>query len=111
MELWDCECRRLAAARETDAPLFSFQGLRGPAKCADCGSERVIATKKETEDVVRMVCQARHHEFWFVRGAPCRKCGCEWTDSSKCQKQLRKADEAATVTVVCMRGCTVRTSS
>jgi hypothetical protein len=72
--------------------------------CADCKTT-FLHIEKKNENALRVVC-AQGHSFWFVRGAePCARCECPWTDSSRAQKQLRKADEGATLTVVCLRGC------
>lgn len=79
-------------------------------KCPDCGTD--VVWIEDVDDAKKMVCGAYGHTFWFVRnGASCARCKCEWTDSSKAQRQLRKSDEAATVTVVCLYGCTVRKSN
>jgi len=106
ISVWDAECRKKSVfakcSRRTD-------GVR----CPDCGTETVWIEEVQNGDTIskNMICGSHGHAFWFVRNGPCAKCKCEWTDSSKSQKQLRKADEAATVTVVCMRGCTVMKSS
>lgn len=101
MERWDEACRKQSVYARCE---LRTDGV----KCADCGTQTVWV--EDVGETKKMVCGSHGHTFWFVRNGGCKKCACEWTDSSKSQKQLRSADEAATVTVCCMNGCTVKRS-
>lgn len=103
MERWFEDCKSMSR-------LSKCETRTDGVKCPDCGTDTVWI--EDVDDTKKMVCGSHGHTFWFVKnGTSCARCKCEWTDSSKSQKQLRKADEAATVTVVCLHGCTVSRSS
>lgn len=102
VDIWHDWCTKLA--QETQKCERKTDGSR----CADCKTDCLCVTT--ADEALRVIC-VRGHAFWFVRAGPCKRCGCEWTDSSKAQKQLRKSDEAATITIVCLRGCRVTKSS
>jgi hypothetical protein len=100
MEAWDMACRLQAKQSE-------FKKRTDGVRCPDCGTDTVLL-EEVNEDTRKMICAAYSHVFWFVRTlTKCIQCQCEWTDSSKRQKQLRSADEGAHVTVCCMHGCKV----
>lgn len=102
MEAWDEACKREATHEG------AFMKRTDGVKCPDCGTDTVRLEEVDA-NTRKMTCVSYAHEFWFVKtGERCHRCKtCEWTDSSKRQKQLRSADEGAHVTVCCMHGCKV----